>query len=577
MNIFEQYSNKIKDILLDLSKNGDLILPDSLEGITTELPPSKFNSDISTNVAMVLSKVNKKSPIDLASTLADALKKKDKLIDNISIIKPGFINIKFKRIFWTSFVKEIIENSKSYGINQSEKKKNYLVEFVSANPTGPLHVGHCRGAILGDVIANVLLFNKHKVTKEYYVNDYGNQIVNFTKSVYFRIREIILKEPFPKNNEDLYPGDYLIDFAENIINSNRKNDFKDFDKVSDELTILSIEESLKLIKKNLNSLGVNHDNFVSEKKLVQNQEVKKVVNYLKKNNFVYSGKIEAPAGENNDNWIKREQLLFKSTDFGDDKDRALQKSDGAWTYFASDVAYHKNKIDRKYDQLINILGADHAGYIKRITSSVDALSNSKGKLICKVSQLVKLIKDKKPFKMSKRKGDYITVDDLINEVGKDATRFIMLNRSSDVELDFDFDSVIEKSKDNPLYYVQYSYARIASVFRHLKKDLKLDIKIDKYDFEYSEDEINILKKISEWPKCIDASTHKLEPHRIPTYLYELASLFHSYWNMGKENPEKRFINEQKKITDDKLIFLKAISNIIKIGMDIVGVSVPEKM
>ena len=577
MNIFNQYLDKIKKIVLDLSKNGELILPDKLDGITTEIPPSKFNSDISTNVAMVLSKANKKPPSDLAITLADSLKQSDELIEDITIIKPGFINIKFKPIFWKNFVEEIIKNSKMFGINTNEKKNSYLVEFVSANPTGPLHVGHCRGAILGDVIANVLLFNKHKVIKEYYVNDYGNQIINFTKSVYFRIREISFKEPFPLDNEDLYPGDYLINFAQNIIDLNKIIDFKDFDKISEELTVLSIEEALKLIKKNLISLGIKHDNFVSEKKLVVNKEVEKVIDFLKKNNFVYNGKIKAPAGENSKEWVEREQLLFRSTDFGDDKDRALQKSDGAWTYFASDVAYHKNKLDRKFDHLINILGADHAGYIKRISSSVEALSNTKGKLICKVSQLVKLIKDKKPFKMSKRKGDYITLDDLINEVGKDATRFIMLNRSSDVELDFDFDNVIEKSKENPLYYVQYSYARIASVFRHLDKDLKSDIKIDKYDFQYSDDEINILKKISEWPKCIDVACNKLEPHRIPTYLYELASLFHSYWNMGKDNPEKRFINEQKKITDDKLIFLKLISNVIKSGMDIVGVSVPEKM
>ena len=577
MNIFEQFLDNLNEILLDLSKKGDLILPDTISGITAEMPPSKFDSDISTNVAMVLSKINKKSPIELANTLSEIIKKKDKLIEEISVVKPGFINIKFKKIFWTHFIKEIIHNSKSFGVNTRENKKDYLIEFVSANPTGPLHVGHCRGAILGDVIANVLLFNKHKVTKEYYVNDYGNQIMNFTKSVYYRIREISFSEPFPKENEDLYPGDYLIDFAKNILNSNKEIDFKNFDKISEELTALSIEEALKLIKKNLISLGINHDNFVSEKKLVKDQEVEKVIDFLQKNKFVYKGKINAPVGEENDNWIEREQLLFKSTDFGDDKDRALQKSDGAWTYFASDVAYHKNKLDRKFDQLINILGADHAGYIKRISSSVEALSNSKDKLICKVSQLVKLIKDKKPFKMSKRKGDYITVDDLINEVGKDATRFIMLNRSSDVELDFDFDNVIEKSKDNPLYYVQYCYARIASVFRHIDKDLKSDIKINKYDFVYSKDEINILKKISEWPKCIDASSNKLEPHRIPTYLYELASLFHSYWSLGKDNPEKRFINNQKKITDDKLIFLKAISNIIKSGMDIVGVSVPEKM
>ncbi len=577
MNIFDQYLDKIKYILLDLSKNGDLKLPEKLDGITTELPPTKFNCDISTNVAMVLSKINNKNPIDLAKILAKDIEKNDNLIDEISIVKPGFINIKFKPIFWTNFVKEIIKNPKVFGINSKETKKNFLIEFVSANPTGPLHVGHCRGAILGDVISNVLLFNKHKVTKEYYVNDYGNQIINFTKSVYLRIREISFNEPFPIDNEDLYPGDYLIDFAQNIIKANKNIDFKDYDKIFDKLATLSINEALKLIKKNLNSLGINHDNFVSEKNLVVNQEVEKVIDYLLKNKFVYKGKIKAPVGENNNKWVEREQLLFKSTDFGDDKDRALQKSDGAWTYFASDVAYHKNKLDRKFDYLINILGADHAGYIKRISSSVDALSDSKGKLICKVSQLVKLIKDKKPFKMSKRKGDYITVEDLINEVGKDATRFIMLNRSSDAELDFDFDNVIEKSKDNPLYYVQYSYARIASVFRLIKKDLNSDIKIKDFDFHYTDDEINILKKISEWPKCIEAACNKLEPHRIPTYLYEVASLFHSYWNLGKDHPEKRFINEEKQITDDKLIFLKTISVVIKSGMDIVGASAPEKM
>jgi len=311
--------------------------------------------------------------------------------------------------------------------------------------------------------------------------------------------------------------------------------------------------------------------------LVANNEVEDVIKYLTNNNFVYTGKIKAPEGEDNKNWVERDQLLFKSTDFGDDKDRALQKSDGSWTYFASDVAYHKNKLDRKFDYLINILGADHAGYIKRITSSVDALSNSKNKLICKVSQLVKLIKDNKPFKMSKRKGDYITVDDLISEVGKDATRFIMLNRSSDVELDFDFDNVIEKSKDNPLYYVQYAYARISSVFRHIGKDINQDLDMKNFNFEYSKEEIKILKKISEWPKCIDTSCKKLEPHRVPSYLYELSSEFHSYWNLGKDNPEKRFINENKEISDEKLVFLKVISNLIKSGMGIVGVSTPEKM
>ena len=577
MNIFELYLDKIKSAIVELNKKGELIIPETFNGINAEIPPVKFNCDISTNVAMVISKLNKKSPLDIAEKITPFLKDNDPLIETINVVKPGFINIKFKPKFWSNFIENIIVNSKSFGVNEKEKKLDYLVEFVSANPTGPLHVGHCRGAILGDVISNVLIFNKHKVTKEYYVNDYGNQIINFSKSVYFRIREVNFNEPFPSDNADLYPGDYIIDFAKNIISSKTELNFDNYDNISDKLTKLSIEQALLLIKKNLKSLGINHNNFVSEKSIVLNKEVENVINFLKGNNFVYKGKIKAPANENKKDWVEREQLLFRSTDFGDDKDRALQKSDGTWTYFASDVAYHKNKVDRKFDYLINILGADHAGYVKRISSSVDALSGTKNKLICKISQLVKLIKDKKPFKMSKRKGDYITVDDLIAEVGKDATRFIMLNRSSDVELDFDFDAVKEKSKDNPLYYVQYCYARISSVFRHLEKDLNKDINIDNYNFEYSVDEIKILKKISEWPKCIDAASTKLEPHRVPIYLYELAAEFHSYWNLGKQHPEKRFINDQKNISKDKLVFLKAIANVIKSGMDIVGVASPTKM
>ena len=577
MNIFELYLDKIKSIIVDLNKNNKLEIPENFNGINAEIPPPKFDCDISTNVAMVLSKINKTSPLELAEKLAPEIKNKDSQIETISVAKPGFINIKFKPSYWSNFIKNITDNADSFGINEKEKKNNYLVEFVSANPTGPLHVGHCRGAILGDVISNVLIFNKHQVTKEYYVNDYGNQIINFTKSVYFRIREVHFNETFPKDNPDLYPGDYLIDFAKNIISNNSGLNFDNFDEINDKLTALSIEQALLLIKNNLNSLGINHDNFVSEKSIVLNNEVESVIDFLEKNNFIYKGKIKAPAGEDNKDWVEREQLLFKSTDFGDDKDRALQKSDGTWTYFASDVAYHKNKVDRKFDYLINILGADHAGYIKRITSSVEALSGKKDKLICKISQLVKLIKNKKPFKMSKRKGDYITVDDLIEEVGKDATRFIMLNRSSDVELDFDFDAVKEKSKDNPLYYVQYCYARISSVFRHINKDLNSKIELNDFNFEYSNDEIKILKKLSEWPKCIDSASTKLEPHRIPVYLYDLASEFHSYWNLGKQFPEKRFINDQKTVSPDKLIFLKAISNVIKTGMDIVGVDTPNQM
>ena len=524
MNIFDLYLEKIKSIIIDLGKKKKIIVPETFDAINAEIPPPKFDCDISTNVAMVLSKLNKTSPLELAERLLPEIKKNDGFIDIIKIEKPGFINIKFKALFWSNFTKDIIENSKNFGKDLKEKKNNYLVEFVSANPTGPLHVGHCRGAILGDVISNILIFNNHKVTKEYYVNDYGNQIINFTKSVYYRIREVKFNEDFPKDNPDLYPGDYLIGFAKNIVSSNSDLNLDSYEAISEKLTTLSIEQALLLIKKNLKSLGINHNNFVSEKSIVFNNEVENVVKFLEKNKFVYKGKIKAPAGENDNNWIEREQLLFKSTDFGDDKDRALQKSDGSWTYFASDVAYHKNKVDRKFDYLINILGADHAGYIKRISSSVEAISGKKDKLICKIS-----------------------------------------------------DSVKEKSKDNPLYHVQYCYARISSVFRHINLDLNSEIELDKNDLEYSYDEIRILKKISEWPKCIDSASSKLEPHRIPVYLYELASEFHSYWNLGKQNTDKRFINENMKVSLDKLAFLKAISNVIKSGMDIVGVDTPEKM
>ena len=577
MNIFDLYLDKIKILIKKLNEEGLLELPETLKGINADIPPANFDFDISTNVAMVLSKANKKSPTDIANQLIGFMHKEDPNIESISVAKPGFINIKFKSIYWNNFIKEVNQNYENYGVNFKEKKQKYLIEFVSANPTGPLHVGHCRGAILGDVISNILIFNKHNVSKEYYVNDYGNQIINFTKSVYFRIREIMYNEKFPLENTDLYPGDYLIDIAKNITENNKDLNFDKFEKISKELTLLSVSESIKLIKSNLESLGIIHDNFMSETSIVKDKEVEKVIIKLKDKNLIYEGKIKAPAGENNDKWVEREQLLFKSTEFGDDKDRALQKSDKSWTYFASDVAYHNNKLDREFDVLINILGADHAGYIKRITSVVEALSGSKGKLVCKVSQLVKLIKEGKPFKMSKRKGDYITVEDLISEVGKDATRFIMLNRSSDVELDFDFNKVKEKSKDNPLYYVQYCYARISSVFRHVNLNIKNDLNIDEFNFKYTNDEIKILKKIAEWPRCIEVASLRLEPHRIPIYLYELSSEFHTYWNMGKDNINKRFINEQKKIPDDKLIFLKIISNVIKSGMNIIGVDTPEKM
>ena len=575
MNLLLHYQKKIFNSLKNLEKKKLIQISLQLKRFTVELPPKNHKADISCNAAMILAKVNKTSPIKLGEILKKHLLSNFKEFKSIEIAGPGFLNICFNISFWREYLAKIIKLDSKYGSNATLKKK-YNIEFVSANPTGPLHVGHCRGAVLGDVLSNLLSFNGNKVTKEYYVNDYGEQIKSFVSSVYYRILEITENKTFP-NDKNLYPGNYIIDIAKRIIKSKAIKDFTNLEKIYKKLYSESLKHSMQLIKGNLNLLGVKHNNFVYESKLINNKTVSKVVKKLKKENYIYEGKLDIPKGEQTKNWKIRNQLLFKSTLFGDDTDRALQKADGAWTYFAGDMAYHSHKISRKFDVLINILGADHAGYTKRIISATKAISKNKVNLVCKVSQLVKLFKNGKPFKMSKRKGDYITVEDLIKEVGKDSTRFMMLNRSNDVELDFDFEKVTEKSKDNPVFYVQYAYARINSIFRLLKLDLRSRIKLDNKKFTLNRYEIEILKKISEWPKCVELSSSRLEPHRIPFYLYELVTLFHSYWNLGKDNKEFRFVSKHNNINNSRLVVLQALSIVIKNGMLILGVSAPSSM
>ena len=576
MNIFSIYLNKITELLIDLEKKQKIKLSNVLNNLTVELSPKEHKGDISCNAALLLSKINNKQPKDIATFLKAKLIKKFPEVKNIFIAGPGFLNIEFKEDFWQNFLINLLNLKEKYGSSFS-KKKRYNVEFVSANPTGPLHVGHCRGAILGDVITNLLIFNGNDVTKEYYVNDHGTQVKNFILSVYYRIIEILHGKKFPKNQKDLYPGEYIVGIAKQIIDKKLINEFNDFQNIYEQLKEISIKESLELIKFNLNFLGIHHDHFIFESQLFKNNKIQNTVEKLKKKDFIYLGKITAPKSKEVKNWKERKQLLFKSTLFGDDKDRPLQKNDKSWTYFAGDLAYHNDKIERDFDILINILGADHTGYTKRIIAGVEALSNKKVKLNCKVTQLVKLIKDGKPFKMSKRKGDYITVEDLINEVGRDVARFIMLSRSNDVELDFDFKKVTEKTKDNPVYYVQYCYARICSVFRNLNKDLNEKINIGKEKFHINFYERQIIKKLSEWPRCISISIQRMEPHRIPVYLYELATLFHSYWNLGKDNSSFRFITDNKPTSLTKLIILKSISVVVKSGMNLIGVNTPNKM
>jgi arginyl-tRNA synthetase len=574
MNIFENFLQTIEIIIIKNEKLLGLKNNNDFKGVTVESPPSNFNFDLSTNVGLILAKINNLNPINVSEQIRDILIKDIKDIKDIEVVKPGFININFTNEFIQKFINEINKNKNTYG--SAKKNKKYNIEFVSANPTGPMHVGHCRGAIYGDVLANLLKFNGNDVIKEYYVNDYGNQIKNFTKSVFLRIREIKYKEKFI-DEKDLYPGEYIIDIAKKIIKNNNKLTFDKYQNVEEKLVKESLEHSMDLIKSDLKSLGITHDNFFSETEIVNNNLVVEAIEKLKKRKYVVEGYLNPPKGEEVKNWKKIKRLIFKSTLFGDDSDRALQKNDGTWTYFANDVAYHMSKVSRKYSNLINVLGADHTGYVKRITAAVKALSEDQVKLNCKICQLVKLYKNGKPFKMSKRAGDFISANDLLKEVNKDSIRFMMLNRSNDVELDFDFDKVLEKSKDNPVFYVQYCYARINSLFKLINLDLNNNILLDQKKFDLNIYERNILRKIFEWPKIIDASSKKYEPHRICFYLYDLATLFHSYWSKGNENDDYKFIKDNKVRNINTIAIIQLITIVVKNGMNILGVSLPNKM
>jgi len=574
MNIFEDYLNKIAALILENQKFLELNDLNKFKGVTVETPPSEYNFDLSCNICLVLGKKNKINPIELANKIKKLIKENLKDFETIEIAGPGFLNLKLSNSALVLNINKILENKESYGKKQSNG--NYNIEFVSANPTGPMHVGHCRGAIYGDVLANLLKFNGNKVTKEYYINDYGNQITNFSKSVFFRIREIKYNEKFTPQT-DLYPGDYIIEIGKKIINSHKDEKFDNFEKSFSLLKKESLKYSMGLIRSDLKKLGIEHDNFFSETKLIENNLINDSINLLKKNNFVEEGYLSPPKGEKDKDWKKTKRLIFKSTLFGDDTDRALQKNDGSWTYFANDIAYHMDKVNRKYEYLINVLGADHTGYIKRIMAAVSALSKNEVKLNCKVCQLVKLYKDGKPFKMSKRSGDFISAQDLLKEVDKDSIRFMMLNRSNDVELDFDFDKVLEKSKDNPVFYVQYSFARINSIFRILNKDLDEKILLPPNELKLNNSEIKILRKVFEWPKIIETASFKYEPHRIPYFLYELATLFHAHWSKGNEDKDYKFIKNGKIKNQVTLAIITLVSVVVQRGMNILGVSLPNKM
>ena len=574
MNIFEYHLAEIKNLVLSKQIFLKLEKIDNLKGVNLEVPPEEFNFDLSCNIAMVLGKKNKINPKLLASKLKDIFLDKIKNFSEIEIAGPGFLNIKLSKEALLNNINSILKNNQFYG--SSKNNTSYNIEFVSANPTGPMHVGHCRGAIYGDVLSNLLKFNGNKVTKEYYINDYGNQIDNFVESVHYRIIEIKYKKKFP-SKDNLYPGLYIKDIAQKIINQNTKQDFKDFKKSFEFLKKESLNASMEIIKKDLHLLGISFDNFFSETEIVNKNLVNMAIEKLKEKKFVVEGYLQPPKGENSDNWKKIKRLIFKSTIFGDDTDRALQKNDGSWTYFANDIAYHMDKVNRNYENLINILGADHTGYIKRITAAVTALSEDKIKLNCKVCQLVKLYKNGEPYKMSKRAGEFISTQDLLNEVERDQIRFMMLNRSNDVELDFDFDKVKEKTKDNPVFYVQYAYARINSLLRTLNLSLLKEVYLDKNNLTFNKLEEKIIKKVFEWPKIIESASKQFDLHKIPFYLYELSTLFHAYWSKGNEDKNFKFIENEQIKRKEILSVINLVAIVIQNGMGILGVSLPKKM
>jgi len=574
MNIFEHHLTEIKDLILIKKSILKIDQIDNLNGVVLEVPPEHFNYDLSCNIAMVLGKKNKINPKTLATNLKNIFLDNLTSFSEVDIAGPGFLNIKLSKSALLNNINSILDNSSDYGA--IKENESYNIEFVSANPTGPMHVGHCRGAIYGDVLANLLTFNGNKVTKEYYINDYGNQINNFVESVYFRILEIKHKKNFP-NKENLYPGLYIKDLAKEIIKDNSNKDFSNLNNNFEFLKKESLKKSMAIIQKDLRLLGITHDNFFSETEIVEKDLVKKAIKILKEKNFVEEGYLQPPKGENDENWKKTKRLVFKSTLFGDDTDRALKKNDGSWTYFANDVAYHMDKVNRNYKNLINILGADHTGYIKRITAAVSALSENKIKLNCKVCQLVKLYKSGQPYKMSKRAGDFISTQDLLKEADKDQIRFMMLNRSNDVELDFDFDKVKEKTKDNPVFYVQYAYARINSLTRNANLKLGSKIKIEKKSINLNFMEEKIIRKIFEWPKIIESASKQFDLHKIPYYLYDLSTLFHAYWSKGNEDKKLKFLENEQIKRKEILIVINLVAIVIQNGMKILGVSLPTKM
>lgn len=583
MNPYKELNNILEKALSDLKSLGHLPSDLDCQDITLELPRDPGRGDIATNAALVLAAQARRKPKDLARALVEVLKKNTAVAEG-DVAGPGFINLKLAPRFWQAHLLEILTSQGAYASSNLGKGETVNIEFVSANPTGPMHVGHVRGAVFGDVLANLLSKVGYEVTREYYINDAGVQVEALARSVHLRYREA-LGETVGEIPEGLYPGDYLVSVGQ-ILAKEFGNKFQNtFEQAW--LTLFrerAIAAMMDTIRSDLAALGIHHDCFISEKSLHNLNLIPLAITQLEKQGVIYKGVLEPPKGMQPDDWEPREQTLFKATQFGDDVDRPLIKSDGSYTYFAADIAYHYDKLKRQFAHLIDIMGADHGGYVKRLKAVVSALSDGKVDLDVRICQLVKLYRGGEPVKMSKRAGQFVTLRDLIDEVGKDVVRFIMLMRKNDAPLDFDFEKAVEQTRENPVFYVQYAHARASSVFRkafEIDPAFAVDMaSLTKAKWELLEDEgeLSLIKKLGHFPRTVEAAAIAHEPHRIAFYLYELAANFHSHWNRGNDDPHLRFvIKGNEELTRARLALAKACAVVIAEGLSVLGVEPMEEM
>ena len=579
MNLFADVRALVLDCLSQMVADG--VLPDGLgmDNVAVEPPRDAAHGDMATNAAMVLAKPAGKKPRDIAEALA-ALLGQDARITSVDVAGPGFLNLRLAPSVWQGVVGAVLAQGTDFGRAALGDGQKVNVEYVSANPTGPLHVGHTRGAVFGDALASLLDFAGYDVTREYYINDGGAQVDVLARSVYLRYLEAHGQEvAFP---DGTYPGDYLVAVGEALKA-----------KVGDiyvgqpeeawlaEIRSYSTDAMMDLIREDLRALGVEMDVFYSEKSLYGTGRIEAAIEDLKAKGLIYEGTLEPPKGKKPDDWEPRIQTLFKSTDHGDDVDRPVMKSDGSWTYFAPDIAYHFDKVERGFDALIDVFGADHGGYVKRMKAAVSALSDGRVPLDIKLTQLVKLFKNGEPFKMSKRAGTFVTLRDVVDQVGPDVTRFVMLTRKNDAMLDFDFDKVLEQSRENPVFYVQYAHARVASVMRKaVEGGLAVDdasLAIANLALLDHEAELVMAAKLAEWPRLVETAAKSNEPHRVAFYLYELAGTFHGLWNRGNDQTSLRFLQDDQNASLAKIALARSAAIVIAAGLGILGVTPAQEM